>query len=148
MVSYLQSKPSLFVTCFGPELSWEDHFPKLINSYQQLHCSAQWREYVFLKHAVLLLLCFRTFWVILSVFRSCRVCHFLVNARQTRGDDTLPQRIPISLTIQLMGAINIPATFCQITENRGSNLIASAFNLQVNWNLHMRMFFLSHLKNW
>lgn len=33
MVSYLQSKPSLFVTCFGPELSWEDHFPKLINSY-------------------------------------------------------------------------------------------------------------------
>lgn len=65
------------------------------------------------------------------------------------GDDTLPQRIPISLTIQLMAAINIPATFCQITENRGSNLIASAFNLQVNWNLHMRMlFFLSHLKYW
>lgn len=63
------------------------------------------------------------------------------------GDDTLPQRIPISLTIQLMAAINIPATFCQITENRGSNLIASAFNLQVNWNLHMRMlFFLKSLE--
>lgn len=33
-------------------------------------------------------------------------------------------------------------------ENRGLNLIVFVFNLEVNWNLYMCMFFLKLFENW
>ena len=47
-------------------------------------------------------------WVTLGAFRKMLAFSPLL---QTLGGDTLPQRIPISLTIQLMTAINITQRF-------------------------------------